>query len=474
MTGATTDAQAMTHRFIPAQAGAGTLCDNLVADIQAAIGNGTLRPGQRLPPIRDCAESRGVSKGIVELAYSRLTALGLVVSRRGVGYFVAGKSVSDSLPSQAVALPDIARFVQGPPGTIRTGGGQFPADWLADDEIKKAIRSLLRRPNPFSHSVSPDPHGYEPLRAWIRDRLAESGLVTRDNRIVLTDGARQGLDLICRSFLAPGDVVAVEDPGYYNLYSALSASGVRMVPIPRLPQGPDLDVLAAALVREPIKCFFTATLHHNPTGCDMAPANAVRLLMLAERHGLMLIEDNSLGDLREGPHQPMAASAELGRVIYLGSYSKTISPAFRVGYLEASPEIVERIVETRVNLALSSSVFNQRLVYNILVSGGYRRHLERLRQRLMPVYQETLVRLARAGFEVFPSTAPALFVWASHPKWPDTRTLAERAARAGIALAPGYLFRPGGASSGHLRFNVAEAVQPEVMDWLEREFRAAT
>lgn len=461
----------MTIQTSPADPAASNLCNTLVEDIQAAIVRGALRPGQRLTPIRDCAESRGVSKGIVELAYSRLSALGLVVSRRGIGYFVAGKSASEPAPGPAAPLPDIARFVQGPPGMVRTGGGQFPADWLAGDEIKKAMRSLLRRPNPFSHGLSPDPCGYEPLRAWIGDRLAENGLATRSSRIVLTDGARQALDLICRGFLSPGDVVAVEDPGYYNLYSALAASGVRMVPIPRLPQGPDLDVLAGALTREPIKCFFTATLHHNPTGCDMSPAHAVRLLMLAERHGIMLIEDNSLGDLREGPHQLIAAGAEPGRVIYLGSFSKTISPAFRVGYLEASPEIVERIVETRVNLALSSSIFNQRLIYNILVSGSYRKHLDRLRQRLMTTYQDTLANLERAGFEVFPSTPPALFVWARHPAWPDTRALAERAAKAGIALAPGYLFRPGMAASGHMRFNVAEAAQPEVVRWLEREFQ---
>lgn len=456
------------------------LVDQIVNGIRTHIDDRLLRPGTRLPAIRQFAAQHSVSRFTVVEAYDRLVALGHLQSRRGSGFYVANRP----LPAAAERSGDaIERAIDAAwlmreiavdiPGRIQAGAGSLPAAWLDEAGVLRALRGLGRRTDvrPVSYGSA---QGYAPLRAQLQVRLAEIGIAARPEQIVLTYGVHQALDIVCRYFLRPGDCVLVDDPGYWNLFGNLRLYGVALVGVPRTPEGPDPRALEALLAEHRPKLFFTHSVLHNPTSCNLSAANAFRILQLAEKHDFMVVEDDIYGDIAPDAATRLASLDQLSRVIYTASFSKTISGNLRVGFMACHPDLAHLFTDVKIVSMMSSAEMAEQMVHQLLTDGHYRKLLERLKGRLADATASTLRMLARVGLSPDPEPNGGPFVWARVPGLADTAELARLAARNNILLAPGNVFRPQNQASGFLRLNVGFSADPRLERFLAEAPRPAT
>ncbi|MBK1681884.1 PLP-dependent aminotransferase family protein [Rhodocyclus tenuis] len=448
------------------------LVDQIVGSVRQHIDDRLLRPGMRLPPIRGLAESHHISRFTAVEAYDRLVAAGYLQSRRGSGFYVAPRPASarrEHQPGPVERAFDNAGVLQQSleegNGRLKVGVGWLPPEWLDEEGLRRNIRLLARRADTRVAGYG-SVLGYAPLREQIGLRLAEIGIDAPAAQIVLTHGATQALDIIARTLLVAGDCVLVDDPGYWNLFANLRLQGIRLVGVPRTDDGPDPEALAVLLSEHRPKAFFTHSVLHNPTSGNLAPANAFRVLQLAEQHDFLIIEDDTYGDLHPGPATRFAQFDRFRQTIYVGSYSKTLSGALRVGFFAASPELTARLADVKIITCVSTSEFSERLVYQMLTEGPYRKFVDRVQGRLAGVTEQTLRLLERAGLAVDNEPKGGMFVWARIPGSADSTPLARQAADAGIMLSPGSIFRPQTQASPWLRFNVAYATDPRLERFL--------
>jgi DNA-binding transcriptional MocR family regulator len=274
---------------------------------------------------------------------------------------------------------------------------------------------------------------------------------------MITHGASQALDLVVRTLLKPGDTVFVEDPGYYNLFGLLKLQGVRLVGVPRLANGPDIDVAEALLKQHQPKLFFVNTVFQNPTATNIAPQVAFRLLQLATQHGFSIVEDDIYADFQSVPTQRLATLDQLDRVIYVGGLSKTLSSSLRIGYLAANAALVKNLVDVKVLTSLGGTRFAESVAATLLERGTYRKYLERLRKRVRDSLSGAVQTLESYGWEVFDEPSGGNFVWAKVPGIDDSNVLVDEAVKFGVTLAPGNYYRPNGETSAYVRINSAYA-----------------
>jgi DNA-binding transcriptional MocR family regulator len=433
------------------------------------------RPGSRAQSIREFARQHGVSTSTVVEAYDRLVAAGLLNARRGAGFFVAenGRAAAhrpqaqDRLDEAAINNDWLLRNIyEQREGNIYAGCGWLPETWHDLDAVSKGMRLLALRPQ--GSILYGHPKGYEPLRQQLTRQLAELEIEAPPAQILLTLGASQGMDLIVRRLTQPGDIVFVDDPGYSNLLSALRLRGLRLVGVPMTPTGPDAAALELLLEQHRPQLYITNTQLQNPTGASYSAASAFKVLRLAERHDFLVVEDNVSADLVPGRSITLAGADQLKRVIYVGSFSKSIAPGLRVGFVAAEPGLLEELVYHKLVSGMSTPVINERLVHAISLEGHVRKHMEQLRNRLAKAQERTCRRLENAQFKLFFEPGAGMFVWA-RPKDPsvDTLDLAQRALSQDILLAPGHLFRPDQSPSPWLRFNVAYCDNDRLFTFME-------
>lgn len=257
-----------------------------------------------------------------------------------------------------------------------------------------------------------------------------------------------------RTLLKPGDLVLVESPGYYNLFNLLKLHGVKTVAVPRTAQGPDIARLEQLLGEHKPSYFFINSMYQNPTGTSLAPSVAYRLLQLATAHDFRLIEDDIYADFQNGPTSRLASLDALDRVIYLASFSKTLSSSLRVGYVVAHPEIIQRLAEVKMITGIGCSLLAENVVATLLANGAYRKLIQRLRQRLNKQMASTLRQLDPAQWEVFAEPMGGLFVWA-RPRCLAAQRVQQMARELQIQLSQGSTFLPQGEACDWLRLNVA-------------------
>ena len=441
----------------------------LAEELRARITSGALTPGMALPSVRGLARERGVSAFTAAEVYNVLTAAGLVEARRGRGYFVAGRPAAPPPPARgatADALWERRLEARPQPILVDAGGGWLPAAWQFGAGIRAALRSVAR--SPFPDDGYGSPQGFEPLRAHFATQLRGRGLALAPDQLLLTQGASQALDLVVRTLLAPGDVVAVESPGYPPTLELLRNRGARLVAIPRLASGPDTEALAAVLKRRKLRALFTNTTLQNPTGTSTELPVARRVLELAERHGLLVVEDDIFAELAPNPVLPLAMLDQCRRVVYVASVSKTIAPTLRVGYVAAPAEIARRLSRLKALSALASSELAERIVLDVVTQPHYRRHLEALRRRLASTQLRVQQALLARGVELAFRPAAGMFLWGRLHSDETVGKLWRAAVAAGVLLAPGELFRPDGRATPYWRFNVAHCDGGALTRFLDR------
>jgi len=344
----------------------------------------------------------------------------------------------------------------------------LPNSWLDEAGIRQNLNALARK-NGTHLTAYGHPFGYLPLREHLALMLGGLGITADTGQILLTNGASQALELVIRYLLKPGDAALVDDPGYYNMFGNLRLQGVEMLAVPRNCDGPDVTILEKLATAHRPKAYFTQSVVQNPTGTDMSPHVAFRVLQAAERHNFTVVEDDIFCDLQVKTTPRLATLDQLNRVIYARSFSKTLSGSLRVGFVACAQPIANELADIKMLTSITTSLFAERLIYLMLVDGHYRKYLSRLHERLGEARLNVVRTFERIGLELFIEPVDGMFLWARFPQIDDSLALAEEAQRDGIMLAPGTVFRPHLERSPWMRFNVAVFEDTRVQRWLQRQ-----
>ncbi|HLJ71785.1 MAG TPA: PLP-dependent aminotransferase family protein [Roseiarcus sp.] len=456
-----------------------TRAEAVVEAVRARIDGRKLAPGARLPSVRGLAQTMGVSKSTVVEAYDRLLADGAIVARRGSGFFVAGPTRPLSL---AAIGPQLDRAIdplwvmrqslQSGADMLKPGSGWLPETWMPDAAIQRGLRQMAREALE-TRTQYDAPLGFAPLRQQLALRMAERGVSAAPDQIILTNSASHALDLVCRFLIEPGDAVLVDDPCYFNFHALLRAHRARIVGVPMTPDGPDVEAFGQILAAEKPRFYLAIAGLHNPTGATLGPVVAHKLLKLAEKHDTLVVEDEVFADLEPSPATRMASFDGFERVIQVGSLTKTVSAAFRCGYIAAKPEWIEELIDLKLATGGSSGRLSAVLLHRNLSEGGYRRHLEQLRTKLSDAMGLTLRRLEAAGLTPWLEPRGGMFVWARLPGGLDAADIARIGLRRGVVFAPGNVFSLAPGPNPYLRFNVALCGPPRVFSVLEEAMNEA-
>lgn len=430
--------------------------------------------------MREAARRHGLAPTTVVAAYDLLQAQGLVEARAQRGFFVRdpGASVTARRAAPARRAPPLdatalvrSMFEHQGERAMSPGIGTLPADWLDLPLLHSALRRAMNEDakDPASLRYG-DPAGDVRLRQALTHRLAQLGIAAGAEQIVTTAGATAALDIVSHLLLSPGDSVLVDEPGWPVDFARLALMGVKCVPVPRAPDGPDREamrrILASAGPRP--RAYLTVSVMHNPTGGSITLAAAHEVLKIAEAAGLTIVEDDTYAWLASPQSPRLSALDQLQRTVYISGFAKILTPNWRVGYLAAAPALVERAIDRKLLTTLAAPGLTERALAIALEQGSLRRHVERVSQRLAAARTRT-VRLAHdAGFS-FAAPPQGLFGWVETGV--DTDRLATLMHAEGWLLAPGSLFHVARKPSTLLRVNFAAAQDPKPWRAL-REARA--
>ena len=445
-----------------------------LAHIRGRIAERPWAEGERLPSVRRLSDALGFSKSTVVDAYDRLVAEGALTARRGSGFYVARTERKPLM--RALDQPPLDRAIDplwvmrhvslAKPGTPAPGQGCLPESWMPDDSVQKALHATTRL-DARTRLNYDEPLGYAPLRELLAGRESERGVRVAADQIILTDSATQALDFVLRFLVAPGDVVAVDEPTYFNFRSLLRAHRAEITSIPITPEGPDLAAMEQVFASRKPKLYISIGGPHNPTGATISAARAHQVLKLAERHDVLVCEDDVFADFEPVPGPRLAGFDGLDRVVRIGALTKTVSGALRAGYIMARPEWIEPLIDVKLATTLGNSRGTAAVVHHVLTQGGFRRHLDALRAKLSAATGRTLRRLNEAGLTPWTEPRCGIFIWAKLPEGVDAAHVARAGLERGVIFAPGQVFGDSSEVGRYLRFNVAHCASPIVWETLD-------
>jgi DNA-binding transcriptional MocR family regulator len=449
--------------------GESSLTQQVVDVFKDAIEAGELAPGERLPSTRELAELAGINHLTAVRCYRRLRELGLVSAHVGRGTFVSGTApAAGSEPGtvdwQTYALPEYERSAQdravsamlavpSADELIPLAIGFPDSDVLPTDGLREATEHVLREHGPAGFQYSAV-EGVETLREELAGLSSEDGAPAEAADIVVTSGARQAMTLVARAVLRPGDVAVIEAPGYMGGIEALRDAGARIIGVPYDSEGLDIDHLERVLARHDVRMVCLQSRLQNPTGNDMSPERARRLIALARRHGFFVMDDEVYAPLRfegEAPPPLRALAPEL--VIGIDSLSKTVCPGLRLGWVVAHGPVYERICREKRHDDLHTATLAQLIIARYLASGSHAaqrerviaHHLER-RDALLAALDS---KLADQATWSRPKGGGHVWVTLNRPL-PEPE-LSIEAARLGVSYVPGQAMLPERPERTHMR-----------------------
>jgi DNA-binding transcriptional MocR family regulator len=456
------------------------LSQQIESKLRQMVESRALPGGAKLLSIRQLAAQLAVSTNTVVLAYDRLVAAGVIDSHGTAGFFVCtttdtGRSVPDEVALEAGVEQEPVWLAQQAndqrAGILLASSGALPPTWLQDAVPAAAVQRALASSAAGLASRCP-PQGLPELREHIALLLRGIGAAYDAGHILTTFGGTHAIDLICRSFLQPGDTVLVEDPGYFLMFGRLRQDGIRLVPIKRRPDGLDLDALEAACREHRPRMLFVQTALHNPTGWSSSAANLHKVLMLAQQYGFLIAEDDVHGHFQQGHSTRLASLAGLDNVIYYSSFCKALSPALRMGYLAAAPALLKVLMRTKIHSIMTTPALNEYVLLEVLRAGNLRKHLDRLQRKIMVARNASARQLSAAGVLFEQPGDAGIFLWGTMPEGLDVDLLVQDAYRNKIVLMRGAAFSANDTPDRHIRFNVAFSQHPRLSTYLQERLQA--
>jgi 2-aminoadipate transaminase len=370
------------------------------------------------------------------------------------------------------AIRELLKFTESP-DVISFAGGLPAPDVFPIKEFKEACIRVLEEYGPQSLQYGTT-DGYVPLREMIARHSARYGIeVTADN-ILITSGSQQALDLLGKIFINRGDRILVESPTYVGALQAWNAYGAEFIPVPYDENGMVSDELEAKLRIGP-KFIYVLPNFQNPTGSTLSFERRLKLIELAERYGVPIIEDDPYGQLRyEGEHLPSLNVLDSqtraqnqcysGNVIYLSTFSKTLAPGIRLAWVIAPPEVIHKLVLAKQGADLHTSTFNQIVAYEVARGGFLDRHVKHIRdvyRERRDIMLETLQEHMPAGVK-WTHPEGGLFLWVTMPEAIDTKELLTEAVKKKVAFVPGESFYPCNGKKNNIRLNFSNAVPEKI------------
>jgi DNA-binding transcriptional MocR family regulator len=454
-----------------------SLTEQLGARFAERIRSRLLAPGARLPSVRHCAQLHGVSPFTVVAAYDQLLAQGLVEARKNRGFFVresaqpaserqggrgaGGDAASAASPptssSHRFKPIDATALVRGMFHRVsdkpQPGMGVLPPEWLESTFMPAAVRKVTgtRALQEFSLQYG-EPLGDASLRRALAQKLVSLNIPAAPEHIITTVGATHALDVVSRTLLRAGDSVMVEEPGWAVEFARLDALGMRVLTVPRRADGPDLDVMARYCEAHAPKLYVSVSVFHNPTGYCLPPGSAHRVLQLANRFNFHVVEDDTYSHIAPEHATRLCSLDGLQRTIYVSGFAKILAPNWRVGYMAAPPDLVERLLDTKLLGTLTTPALLEKALALCIEQGQLRRHAERIRTRLDAARSRSVKLALQSGCR-FAAEPAGLFGWVDTGV--DTDALAQRMLDEGYLLAPGALFHAQRKAGTLMRINFA-------------------
>jgi 2-aminoadipate transaminase len=465
------------------------------AYLERLIRERLLTPGMKLPATRDLAQQLGVNRATVAQAYEELVAAGWARAHVGQGTFVAESPGTQAapeaqVPSQVplnwpglfsrsaqivVAEEDrtraLASTAAANPAVISFAGGMPDSGLFPTDAFRRVLNDVIREDGAALLQYYPA-GGYPPLRQYLSTYLLRFGLEARPDDIIIVNGSQQGFDLIARTLLDPGDAVAIEDPTYPRALQVFRSFGAQLLAVPWDTSGPRVDAFERLLERHAPKLFYCQPSAHNPTGLSLTLETARRLLDVAARHQVPVVEDGFDGSLYYGerPAVPLKALDRDGVVIYIGTFSKILFPGLRLGWLVGPRPVLDRLLAAKQLADLHTSALLQAAVYRFCERKLLDRHVTRVAREYARRRALLLAALRRrmpaevtwtepqGGFSLLVTLPPGL----------DAGALLPAAGERGVAFTPGAAFFVDGGGERTLRLSFSSVAAARIDEGVKR------
>ncbi len=446
------------------------LYEQIADRIARLIRKGTYRTGERIPSVRTLSRQMDVSISTIVKAYFHLENQGLIEARPQSGYYVRHQ-LSRVLPEpeviQAAPTPthvsvgELVMMVMGDmrnPDLVPLGVATPNPENLPADKLNRILSTVARR-NKYQSISYEFPPGSERLRVQLAQRAMKVGCSLTPDQIVITSGCLEAVMLSLRAVCRPGDTIAIETPIFYNLLQVIEMLDLKALEIPTHPiTGISLSALSYALEHNPVHACLVIPNFNNPFGSRMPEENKQELVKLLSARNIPLIENDVYGDLGFMNERPSVAKRydTKGLVIHCSSFSKTLAPGYRVGWVVAG-QFQERIERLKAVSNIASATLPQMAIAEFLANGGYDQYLRKIRG----VYGRQTSLMAKAVERYFPkgtkvNTPSGGFVlWVEMPEGVDSIQLYEECLRCGITIAPGKIFSASGKYGNYIRLNAA-------------------
>jgi len=377
------------------------------------------------------------------------------------------------------AIRELLKYTEKP-DIISFAGGLPAPDVFPVEEFRAACDRVLTEHGPMALQYGTT-EGYLPLRDMIARHSARYGIKITPENVLITSGSQQALDLLGKILIDPGDRILVESPTYLAAIQAWNAYGAEFITVPMDNDGMNTDYLEEALRAGP-KFIYVLPNFQNPTGVTLSMERRQKLIELADQYGVPVVEDDPYGQLRyEGEHLPSIVVLDSqfrddgnpcyrGNVIYLSTFSKTLAPGLRLGWVIAPPEVIRKLIQAKQGADLHTSTFNQYLAYEVSRGGFLDRHIHLIRE----VYGKRRDVMLAAMDRYFPAgvdwTYPqgGLFLWGTLPTYMDAKDLLKSCLDKKVAFVPGEPFHPTGGGKNTMRINFSNATPEEIQVGIER------
>lgn len=444
-------------KMIPSQSRRTPLYEHLAEKIIGLVDEGTFKPGERVPSIRSLSRQLKVSINTVKMAYGFLEDRRIIEARPQSGFYVCPR------------LPDIlkepeaghGRFILNPaeitsgdvvmqvmvdimnPDLIRLGAAIPDPDLIPARKLNRVLSSESRR-FPEESTGYAMPPGNQRLRSQLAKLMLRSGCTLSPDEIIITNGATEAVFLALRTLCNPGDTLVIGTPIYFNFLQLIRSIGLKVLEIPMSPvDGIDLEALKTALTQHTVQACLIISNFNNPLGNCMPDSARQDLLRILKSHNIPMVEDDINGDLSFSSRRPAVIKAwdTTGDVLLCSSFSKTLSPGYRLGWI-APGRHFDAVKRQKLVTNISTSTPIQLAIAEFLTNGGYERHLRKIRK----VYAKKVMQMAEAVVTHFPPgtriTRPAggFTLWIELPGSVDSLNLYTMAHHQGISIAPGAIF----------------------------------
>ncbi len=440
----------------------------LADSLEAMIRNRSFRPGDRMPSVRKFSREQRVSIPTAMHAFATLEMRGYVEARPKSGFYVCAR-LSDTIPDllSIRSVPQVSdlsftdpisllRCDDYDPAKIPFGCAIPSPELLPGVRLARVMSRVARRLGADGGNYGPT-EGPLPLRREISRRSLSAGLNVAPDDLCITLGATEAIALALQAVCSPGDTVVVESPTFFGLLRQLRELGLKALPVPVLAtEGIDLDALALALAKTRVSALLLIPNFHNPVGFAMSDQNKKELVRMAACRNLPIIEDDLYGDIAHQGTRPRALKAfdPTGIVIHCSSFSKSIAPGYRVGYIAAG-KWQERVLALKRVHSLGNPLLPALAVAEFLRDGGYDRFLRSFRESC----RQQVAKMRDAIGYMFPKEirlsrpSGGFVLWCELPAQIDSMDLFYKGIKAGITVAPGPFFSPGGEFRNFIRIN---------------------